>query len=200
VINLIEPIRLKHHLPALGAAVVTSRGIVASGVTGVRKANTDVDATIDDQWHLGSDTKAMTAVIIGTLVERGKLNWEMTLAEVFPDLTATFPMDFRRITIKQLLSRGITGQPQLARDVGDREILPGFPGTAPEGFTESRVDQTAIAAGNEILVLQPWLHPCWCCRRASRWTILGRPDARDRFQSSSDDKLRIRRSWHTGQN
>jgi CubicO group peptidase (beta-lactamase class C family) len=104
VINLIEPIRLKHHLPALGAAVVTSRGVVASGVTGVRKANTDVAATIDDQWHLGSDTKAMTAVLIATLVERGKLNWETTLAEVFPDLTAAFSMEFRRITIKQLLS------------------------------------------------------------------------------------------------
>jgi CubicO group peptidase (beta-lactamase class C family) len=104
VISLIEPIRLKHHLPALGGAVVTSRGIVASGVTGVRKANTDVDATIDDQWHLGSDTKAMTAVIIATLVERGKLNWETTLAEVFPDRTASFPMEFGRITIKQLLS------------------------------------------------------------------------------------------------
>jgi CubicO group peptidase (beta-lactamase class C family) len=104
VINLIEPIRLKHHLPALGAAVVTSRGIAASGVTGVRKANTDVVATINDQWHLGSDTKAMTAVIIATLVEHGKLNWDTTLAEVFPDLSAAFPMEFRGITIKQLLS------------------------------------------------------------------------------------------------
>jgi CubicO group peptidase (beta-lactamase class C family) len=46
----------------------------------------------------------MTAVIIATLVERGKLTWETTLGEVFLELAATFPADFRAITITQLLS------------------------------------------------------------------------------------------------
>jgi CubicO group peptidase (beta-lactamase class C family) len=104
VVNLIEPIRLDHRLPALGAALVTSKGVEMSGVTGVRKTGADVTATINDQWHLGSDTKAMTAVIIATLVERGKLTWETTLGDVFKDLAATFPPDFRAITITQLLS------------------------------------------------------------------------------------------------
>jgi CubicO group peptidase (beta-lactamase class C family) len=84
--------------------VLTSRGLVASGVTGTRKAGTDVAATIDDQWHLGSDTKAMTAVIIATFVERGRLTWETTLGDVFTELAAGFPSDFRAITVTQLLS------------------------------------------------------------------------------------------------
>jgi CubicO group peptidase (beta-lactamase class C family) len=104
VISLVEPIRQQHHLPALGAALVTTRGSVVSGIAGVRKANTDVSATIDDKWHLGSDTKAMTAVIIATLTERGKLTWDTTLGEVFPGLTAAYPLEFRAITITQLLS------------------------------------------------------------------------------------------------
>jgi|SoiMethySBSTD1v2_1073268.scaffolds.fasta_scaffold02487_22 CubicO group peptidase (beta-lactamase class C family) len=104
VAKLIEPIRQEHRLPALGAAIVTSRGLVASGVTGTRKAGTDVAATIDDQWHLGSDTKAMTAVILATFVERGTLTWETTLGEVFTELAAGLPADFRAITITQLLS------------------------------------------------------------------------------------------------
>lgn len=33
VARLIEPIRQKHRLPALGAALVTGRGLVTSGVT-----------------------------------------------------------------------------------------------------------------------------------------------------------------------
>jgi len=104
VVRLIEPIRQEHRLPALGAAVVTSRGVVVSGVTGTRKAGTDVAATIDDQWHLGSDTKAMTAVIIAAFVERGRLTWETTLGDVFTELAAGFPSDFRAITVSQLLS------------------------------------------------------------------------------------------------
>jgi CubicO group peptidase (beta-lactamase class C family) len=104
VARLIEPIRQEHRLPALGAAIVTSRGVVASGVTGTRKAGTDVAATIDDRWHLGSDTKAMTAVILATFVERGTLTWETTLGEVFTERAAGFPADFRAITVTQLLS------------------------------------------------------------------------------------------------
>jgi CubicO group peptidase (beta-lactamase class C family) len=104
VASLIEPIRKEHNLPALGAALVTSQGVVLSGVAGVRKKGAGVPAAIDDQWHLGSDTKAMTAVVIATFVERGKLTWETTLGEVFPDLAATSPDDFRGITITQLLS------------------------------------------------------------------------------------------------
>lgn len=111
VASLIEPMRKEHNLPALGAALVTSQGVVLSAVTGVRKTGAGVAATIDDQWHLGSDTKAMTAVIIATFVERGKLKWETALGEVFRDLAAAFPADFRGITITQLLSHyaGLTG-------------------------------------------------------------------------------------------
>jgi len=104
VVSLIEPIRQEHKLPALGAALVTSKGLVLTGVAGVRKTGADVPATIDDQWHLGSDTKAMTAVVLATFVERGKLTWESTLAETFKDLAGTFPKDFSSITVTELLS------------------------------------------------------------------------------------------------
>jgi CubicO group peptidase (beta-lactamase class C family) len=101
---LIEPIRQSHHLPSLGAAIITEKGLEAAGVTGVRKAGTTVSATIDDLWHLGSDTKAMTAVIMATLVERGKLTWETTIGDIFPELARSFPAEFRAITVRQLLS------------------------------------------------------------------------------------------------
>jgi CubicO group peptidase (beta-lactamase class C family) len=104
VAGLIEPIRQKHRVPALGAAIVTSRGVVVSAVTGTRKAGTDVAATIGDRWHLGSDTKAMTAVIVATFVERGKLTFDTTLGEVFSEFATGFPPEFRAITITQLLS------------------------------------------------------------------------------------------------
>jgi CubicO group peptidase (beta-lactamase class C family) len=101
---LIEPIRQSHHLPALGAAIISENGLEVSGVTGVRKADTTVRATIDDLWHLGSDTKAMTAVVIATLVESGKLTWDTTIGDVFPEFARTFPAEFRGITLTQLLS------------------------------------------------------------------------------------------------
>jgi CubicO group peptidase (beta-lactamase class C family) len=100
----LEPIRARHHFPALGGAIVTSKGLTGMAVTGLRKAGTDVAATPDDLWHLGSDTKAMTAAWIAQVVGRGKLSWESTIGAVMAKETAGAPEAFRDITLLQLLS------------------------------------------------------------------------------------------------
>jgi len=104
VAALLEPIRTKRHLPALGAAVVTSAGLQALAVTGVRKVGTTVAATPDDLWHLGSDTKAMTAVVIAKLIEQGKLTWDTTIEAVVPKPVANARPAFAGITMQQLLA------------------------------------------------------------------------------------------------
>lgn len=101
---LLEPIRAKHGFPALGGAIVTSKGLSAMAVTGVRKAGATVAATPDDLWHLGSDTKAMTAVVIAKLVERGKLTWDATIEAVLPKPVANSSPTFGGITLLELLS------------------------------------------------------------------------------------------------
>jgi CubicO group peptidase (beta-lactamase class C family) len=104
VCGLLEPIRQKNSLPALAGAIVTSKGVASMGATGVRKAGTEVPVTVDDEWHLGSDTKAMTAVVIASLIEQGRLKWESTIEEVFPELAADFQPEMKKVTLLQLLS------------------------------------------------------------------------------------------------
>lgn len=102
--TVLEPIRLKHSLPALGGAVVSSEGLQAVGAVGVRRSGTDVAVTRNDLWHLGSDTKAMTAAMIGRLVEQGRLTWETTIGETFPELDGKLPPGIGKITLLELLS------------------------------------------------------------------------------------------------
>ena len=71
---------------ALAGAVVTREGVAWSGVRGVRRAGGDEAAGPDDRWHLGSNTKAMTAALYGRLVDRGAAQWDAPLTEVFSDL------------------------------------------------------------------------------------------------------------------
>jgi CubicO group peptidase (beta-lactamase class C family) len=104
LIALLEPIHREHDLPALAAAVMSSDGLQAQAVVGVRKRGAGTPATLDDLWHLGSNTKAMTATLAGRLVERGKLSWDATPAEVFPELAGDFHPDFRPVTLRQLLA------------------------------------------------------------------------------------------------
>ncbi|MBT6278090.1 MAG: serine hydrolase [Chromatiales bacterium] len=37
-------------------------------------------ASLTDRWHLGSNTKAMTATLVAALVERDVLTWRTTIA------------------------------------------------------------------------------------------------------------------------
>lgn len=72
---------------ALGAAIIGRDGLVWSDVRGVRRADAPGPVTREDRWHLGSNTKAMTAAVFARLVEQGRARWAMPLAEAFPDLT-----------------------------------------------------------------------------------------------------------------
>lgn len=71
-------------VPALGLAVIDGEGNLELGVDGRRRNGSDDLATVDDRWHLGSDTKAMTGVLAGRLVDAGTLTFTTTVAEVFP--------------------------------------------------------------------------------------------------------------------
>ena len=82
--SLIEPIREEYSLPALAAAVVLDGDTIALGAVGERKYGSGVEVTNDDQFHLGSCGKAITATLLAILVEQAKLSWTTTLAEVFP--------------------------------------------------------------------------------------------------------------------
>jgi CubicO group peptidase (beta-lactamase class C family) len=115
VTSLLTPIRAKHKVPAMAAALVTSKGLVTVGAVGTRKRGTETGVTLNDQWHLGSDTKAMTATLVARLVEKGRLKWESTVAEVFPDLAPGFSAEARTITVLQLLSHrsGLKPNPDL---------------------------------------------------------------------------------------
>jgi CubicO group peptidase (beta-lactamase class C family) len=127
---VLEPIRLKYDLPALAGAIVTSQGLVAHGAVGVRKYRVAAPVTIDDQFHLGSDTKAMTATMLATLVEQGKLKWDVTLSDALPELAPQMDPAYRSVTLQQLLSHraGFTAESwPIAMSIDDIRNLPGTP-------------------------------------------------------------------------
>jgi CubicO group peptidase (beta-lactamase class C family) len=100
----LEAIRAGHDVPALTAALATPDGVVEIGAAGTRHRDTDVAVTTDDQWHLGSCTKAMTATLVAFAVEEGRLGWDTTLAEALPALAAEMHADYRDVPIEWLLA------------------------------------------------------------------------------------------------
>lgn len=114
--DLLEPIREKHQLPAMAACVVTADGVQAIGATGTRRAGKDEPATVDDLWHLGSCTKAMTATLVARLAEQGKLKWTTTLGESFPKMKDGMDAGWAPVTLEQLLANRGGAPAGLERD------------------------------------------------------------------------------------
>src|SRR3954451_18240205 len=102
--SVLQPYLARYDLPALAAAVVKNGEIIGSGAVGTRRIGTNTPVTIEDRFHIGSDTKAMTALIAAMLVEGGKIRWTSTVADVFPELAATMDPAVRGVTLEQLLS------------------------------------------------------------------------------------------------
>jgi CubicO group peptidase (beta-lactamase class C family) len=73
-------------------------------VAGTRRAGQDIPVGIEDRFHIGSDSKAFTSLLAGQFVEEGKLRWDSTLAEVFPELKDKMDAEFAKITLQELLS------------------------------------------------------------------------------------------------
>jgi CubicO group peptidase (beta-lactamase class C family) len=143
---ILSEVRAKRHFPG-GVALVSRRGVLmASAAVGVRREGGDDAVTIDDRFHIGSVTKPMNATMIATLVDEGKLRWESTLAEMFPD----WPIhrELRAVTLAQLLSH----HSGLAPFTSEAELE-----EAPKLFGDERAQRAQFAQW--LLARKPALAP-----------------------------------------
>jgi CubicO group peptidase (beta-lactamase class C family) len=90
----------RYKLPAVAAAVVKDGRIVAAGVAGTRRIGTVTPVALQDRFHIGSDTKAMTSLLAAILVEEGKLRWNSTVGEIYPDLLDKMAPGVKDITLE----------------------------------------------------------------------------------------------------
>lgn len=102
--GLLQPYLERYGLPAIAAAAAKSGRIVGAGAVGTRVLGARIPVTLNDRFHIGSDTKAMTALLAAMLVEQRKLRWDSTIGEVFPELSAGMDPGVRTVTLAQLLS------------------------------------------------------------------------------------------------
>ena len=97
---------LRHDLDLVGAGatVVVDGSAVASAVSGTRRQSSDVGVTLDDQWHVGSITKSMTATVIARLVEQGQLSWDSPLPDLLPATFDKIDPSWSKVTLVHLLN------------------------------------------------------------------------------------------------
>ena len=168
----LDQLRESAGIPALGGAIVTADGLLWSGVCGVRRQGSPDPVTLSDRWHLGSNTKAMTAVLYASLVDSGRARWGATVPELFADLT--LDSAWTTTTIEQLLGHraGVLDQAVMmgwmaaawapGADVRDlrttlaSSVFGAPPAGAPGAFSYSNAGYILAGAAIERITGEPW--------------------------------------------
>ena len=127
-------------LPGVAVGVMKEGRVVFTHVAGVRKRGDPTPVGEGDAFHIGSDTKAMTALLAATFVDEGRIRWDSTVAELLGSEVAYRP-DYANVTLAQLLSH----------ESGVRGELPGatwssfFGSTATVAAERKRMVEAALA-------------------------------------------------------
>ncbi len=112
--EMMNEIRKTHQLPALGITILDGAA-TEQFISGVRKHGELKRANVADKFHLGSNTKAMTATVAAILIDRGLMRWDQTLAASFPEFAAKMNPALKTVTVAMLTSHmsGLTGSLEL---------------------------------------------------------------------------------------
>jgi CubicO group peptidase (beta-lactamase class C family) len=104
LIKQIDSLRLKNSIPEIGFAIIKSDTILEFSVMGYHTHGCKDTATINDLFHIGSNTKAMTAFIAAKLVENNAIKWNTGFFELFPEWKKQSDSAYWEITLQELLS------------------------------------------------------------------------------------------------
>jgi CubicO group peptidase (beta-lactamase class C family) len=137
ILAVLERARTALSLPGVGARWIGIGAQVRSGeaVVGYRSLATLEPLALDDAFHLGSDTKAMTATLFMVGAERGALSWSATLGEVVP-VAAIHPA-YGNVSLAEVASHR-AGLPRDAT-IEDLEAVEDLPAIAARRALVARV-------------------------------------------------------------
>jgi CubicO group peptidase (beta-lactamase class C family) len=127
-------------LPALLVGVIDGGQTLYTNVAGVRKRGDETPVTVDDAFHIGSNTKAMTALVAGTVVDAGQLTWDATVGDVLAN-TIDVGESYRTVTLAQLLNHS-SGLPE---SIANSDAESFYGSTAPLASERRRLAELALA-------------------------------------------------------
>lgn len=102
--QIVEAIYIQTNVTALGAAIVHADGRIDIAVAGERTRGSGDFIQPGDFWHLGSNTKSMTALLYADLVNQGTMQWGATIPDLFPSKADQIDENWSSVTVEDLLT------------------------------------------------------------------------------------------------
>ncbi len=102
--GFLEDYRAANNIPAIACETIYGDSVLDQAAVGYRAMGLPEKVTLNDQWHLGSISKSMTATLFAIYVENGIFTWETTIGDIFPEYIETMHEDYVDVSLKNLLT------------------------------------------------------------------------------------------------
>ncbi|MGH1360243.1 MAG: serine hydrolase domain-containing protein [Burkholderiaceae bacterium] len=166
-VEALAEFRDKTGVPAVFGGVINADGILGLNAVGVRRRGHPEAVTASDQVHIGSCCKMVTAALFGTFVAENRVDWEMPITELFPDLADSMATGWQQQTVeglccclsgmvanppRQLLTSGYTDARSLPQQRTELTRLAfSKPPHKPGGFVYSNMSYIVMGAAIDRL-------------------------------------------------
>ena len=147
---MLEEVRKAHDTPALVAAVVSSEGLLAEGVVGVRDVTAETRATLQDLWHIGSITKSFTSTLASRLADQEVIEWDAELAD-FLDVAEGTPYQAVLLSSLATHSSGLAANPPMAWFTDTRQSKLSLPEQRLEVISDMLRQEPQSSPGTQLL-------------------------------------------------
>jgi CubicO group peptidase (beta-lactamase class C family) len=97
---ILENVRVESGSPAAAGIILNQSDVIALEVVGLRLAGELTPVTVEDRFHIGSNTKAWTATVGANLVNEDVISWDALPREVFDQPVLA---EYEEITFEMLL-------------------------------------------------------------------------------------------------
>ncbi|BEV01074.1 serine hydrolase domain-containing protein [Novosphingobium olei] len=98
-------------IPGVGLAVVDHGKVVYEGGLGVKDLATGTPVDADTLFMIASNTKGMSTLLLATLVDQGKLDWNQPVTRYMPEFRLGDEATTRKVLVKHLIC-ACTGLPR----------------------------------------------------------------------------------------
>lgn len=101
---IIDETHAEFELVALGAAIAQLDEPVVVAVAGRTRKGGQTPVQPENAWHIGSNTKALTALLYGRLVEDGRAQWGASVADLFSGSVEAIDPAWNDVVIEDLFA------------------------------------------------------------------------------------------------
>jgi CubicO group peptidase (beta-lactamase class C family) len=156
LLDFVEKARVALAIPGVGVGLVQDGKVVYAGGLGVRELGKPAPVDADTLFMIGSNTKALTTLLLARLVDAGRLGWDTPVTKLMPEFKLGDAETTRQVLVRHLVC-ACTGLPRQdmewifefahATPASELQLLGTFQPTTKFGETYQYSNLLAAAGG-----------------------------------------------------